>query len=1217
MNDNLEFPFTLLEVSNGRRCYLAAVEFKEEKKQLYNLPPSLLPLDTPPVLNSLVPDQIEAKIYEKLNNEENLVSSSSVKRVWTRLTDISSLNSIDLCPLRTSIQVERNETNGRLLGFYEAEAKEEGVAEKKLLYDDGFLMGSGSMETIVKPDEINSDLFETNFLTCPPGFDDGMHFEAKKSGKSSSAFNLGSVLFNKEFTEQFGSQPQTDEVLVEENEVEALPTLEEELPAVNKAAAKPDEKETAKNQKKPSDSPVEESWAEEIDMKTSVSNFHKAVPSMAHKYPFELDVFQKHAVLKLEDHQSVFVAAHTSAGKTVVAEYAIALTAKHMTRVIYTSPIKALSNQKFRDFKQTFSDVGLITGDVQINPEAFCLIMTTEILRSMLYNGSDVIRDLEWVIFDEVHYINDAERGVVWEEVLIMLPEHCNIILLSATVPNAFEFANWIGRTKQKKIYVISTPKRPVPLEHFLYTGNSNKTSDQMFMIVDGNRKFLTSGHKQAVDAKNQRTSKYNKSFGAKFRSGGGPSADKGVWLSLITRLRKLDQLPVVAFTFSRRRCDENAASLESLDLTLSSEKREIKVFFRKCVQRLSGSDRALPQVLQMSSLLERGVGVHHSGVLPILKEVIEMLFTRGMVKLLFATETFAMGVNMPARTVVFDSLRKHDGTQMRNLLPGEYIQMAGRAGRRGLDSTGNVILLCKGDIPDISELHTMMLGRVTKLHSQFRLTYGMILNLLRVEQLRVEEVMRKSFSEFHSRKDSKTQEEELRRLNEELARRSDVEALLRFTDYEQYFLCCQELMELRHRILEQTLTNAATLKVMNPGRVVVLAGKYQHHVAITLKTNTAKSTVAFSVLALLDKSSSDSVDAGAIWHPASILRRKLYRPESVTQELVEVTLNEISHITNKTLRVQADTIIADCKRRQVPRFRSDSPDQATSIACQQLLRLVDSNPEGLSSVDVISEMGVNQVQMFEDVTRMKSLESSIDSCFQCVERPSFKSQILEVESYLKLKEEYNKIKFLLSDESLFLLPEYQQRVMVLQKLRYVDDNSAVQMKGRVACEISTHELILTELVFENVLSHLEPTEIVALLSCCVFQQKIDMEAVSLTARLKEGMNRIIEVATMIGQTQYDVEIRQSVDDFVSVLKFGLVEVVYEWAKGTSFKDITNLTDVQEGMIVRTIQRLNELCRDVRNAARVIGDPVLYSKMEKCSELIKRDIVFAASLYIH
>ncbi|RXN20257.1 helicase SKI2W-like protein [Labeo rohita] len=335
---------------------------------------------------------------------------------------------------------------------------------------------------------------------------------------------------------------------------------------------------------------------------------------------------------------------------------------------------KALSNQKFRDFKNTFGDVGLLTGDVQLSPESSCLIMTTEILRSMLYNGSEVIRDLEWVIFDEVHYINDAERGVVWEEVLIMLPEHVSIILLSATVPNAVEFSEWIGRIKKRPIYVISTIKRPVPLEHYLYTGNSTKTQKELFLLLDSTGNFLTKGYYAAVEAKKERTSKHAQSFGTKNVSQHNTTAsqDRAVWQTLLNYLSQRQQTPVVAFTFSRTRCDENARSLTSLDLTSSIEKSEIHSFLQKSLTRLRGGDRQLPQILSMRDLLKRGIGVHHSGILPILKEIIEMLFSKGLVKVLFATETFAMGVNMPARTVVFDSIRKHDGTGFRNLLPGK-----------------------------------------------------------------------------------------------------------------------------------------------------------------------------------------------------------------------------------------------------------------------------------------------------------------------------------------------------------------------------------------------------------------------------------------------------------------------------------------------------------------------------------------------------------------
>lgn len=236
-------------------------------------------------------------------------------------------------------------------------------------------------------------------------------------------------------------------------------------------------------------------WAEMVDVTQPVVDFELLIPAPAHRYPFELDIFQKQAILKLEEHSHVFVAAHTSAGKTVVAEYAIALSKQHMTRTIYTSPIKALSNQKYHDFKDTFKDVGLITGDIQIDPTASCLIMTTEILRSMLYCGSEVTRDLEYVIFDEVHYITDPDRGHVWEEVLILLPDHVSIVMLSATVPNTMEFANWVGQTKKRKVFVCSTFKRPIPLMHYLYTGCGGKSKNDIFLLVDGQNEFSMKGN--------------------------------------------------------------------------------------------------------------------------------------------------------------------------------------------------------------------------------------------------------------------------------------------------------------------------------------------------------------------------------------------------------------------------------------------------------------------------------------------------------------------------------------------------------------------------------------------------------------------------------------------------------------------------------------------------------------------------------------------------
>jgi superfamily II RNA helicase len=380
---------------------------------------------------------------------------------------------------------------------------------------------------------------------------------------------------------------------------------------------------------------AEDIWA--VHDNVDVTDFGSLVPDPALQYPFDLDVFQRRAIFRLERNENVFVAAHTSAGKTVVAEYAIAMAQRNRTKVIYTSPIKTLSNQKFRDFTDRFGDVGLITGDVSLNPEAGVLVMTTEILRSMLYRGADIIRDLEFVIFDEVHWASDPERGVVWEESIILLPESCGIVMLSATVPNAIEFANWVGRTKRRSVYVVSTMKRPVPLVHSLFVKSEPyplyDTNKGQFMHVN----YKAAAEKQAAISRNSNV-----------RFGGGRHH---AWMPLIKYLRKHELDPAIVFCFSKRKCEEAADSLYSTDLTAgASEKNQIHHFYQTSIARLSPADQRVPQIARCLDSLKRGIGVHHAGILPIVKEVTEVLFQRGLVRVLFCTETFAVGVNAPAR---------------------------------------------------------------------------------------------------------------------------------------------------------------------------------------------------------------------------------------------------------------------------------------------------------------------------------------------------------------------------------------------------------------------------------------------------------------------------------------------------------------------------------------------------------------------------------------
>lgn len=668
-------------------------------------------------------------------------------------------------------------------------------------YEDQATLDDGSRKTPKSHglDRIIHFGAEGSLLAVPPGFTRGMKFSDKNSTEAEEeAKDVEKTLEREDHSiptdstngDVHGSISHPGDEILSESDIEDEDTDLDDLLPVEFPSLEPHGQLLALTSTKP----VRE-WAHVVDVNKDIPNFHELVPEMARSWPFELDIFQKEAVYHLESGDSVFVAAHTSAGKTVVAEYAIALASKHMTKAIYTSPIKALSNQKFRDFKTVFDDVGILTGDVQINPEASCLIMTTEILRSMLYRGADLIRDVEFVIFDEVHYVNDIERGVVWEEVIIMLPDHVTLILLSATVPNTYEFASWVGRTKKKNIYVISTAKRPVPLEHYLWAGK------EMYKIVDSEKRFSERGWKAANDVlsgldkvkeqkateaahtpsrggpgqrggrggpqprggpgqrggssqrgRGQPTSRGQGNIARTGRGGGRTTAaqDRNIWVHLVQHLRKENLLPACIFVFSKKRCEENADSLSNQDFCTASEKSAIHMIIEKSIARLKPDDRLLPQIRRLREMLGRGVAVHHGGLLPIVKEIVEILFAKTLVKVLFATETFAMGLNLPTRTVVFSGYRKHDGREFRNLLPGEYTQMAGRAGRRGLDTVGTVIIVTPGknEAPPAAELRAMITGPATKLRSQFRLHYNMILNLMRVEALKIEEMIKRSFSE-------------------------------------------------------------------------------------------------------------------------------------------------------------------------------------------------------------------------------------------------------------------------------------------------------------------------------------------------------------------------------------------------------------------------------------------------------------------------------------
>ncbi|KAN0089271.1 antiviral helicase [Hyaloscypha variabilis] len=1097
---------------------------------------------------------------------------------------------------------------------------------------------------------------EGGLLEIPPGFERGLDFAKKKKDESDvkEAEEVENVLDEEPADElaQDGAKENgangadSGDASEEDGEDDIDSLLPVEFPALEphgvlaSSSAKRGGRE----------------WAHMVDIKRDITNFRELVPDMAREWPFELDTFQKEAVYHLENGDSVFVAAHTSAGKTVVAEYAIALAAKHMTKAIYTSPIKALSNQKFRDFRQIFDEVGILTGDVQINPEASCLIMTTEILRSMLYRGADLIRDVEFVIFDEVHYVNDLERGVVWEEVIIMLPEHVTLILLSATVPNTYEFASWVGRTKRKDIYVISTPKRPVPLEHYLWADKG------IHKIVDSEKRFIEKGWKDANDilsgrdkqktlpapeanahgggnarggrGQNQRGGNQRgggqQRGGAPQRGRGGPprashnpghmgrggrpggrtsaAQDKTLWVHLVQYLKKESLLPACIFVFSKKRCEENADALSNQDFCTATEKSAIHMIIEKSIARLKPEDRILPQIVRLRDLLGRGIAVHHGGLLPIVKEVVEMLFAQTLVKVLFATETFAMGLNLPTRTVVFSGYRKHDGHSFRNLLPGEYTQMAGRAGRRGLDTVGSVIIVAPGggEAPPVTELRQMILGDPSKLRSQFRLTYNMILNLLRVEALKIEEMIKRSFSEHATQQLLPEHEKAVKVSEADLAKikREDCEICDKDLD-----ACHQAAQNYKQLTLDLHLGLLATpvgRRMFSPKRLVVYTRDGIRTPGILLREG-ATSGPAPTVHVLEIRTRRDQRDSTDLLPYMAkfrglFTRLPLQHKKSIVTKAVHVPVSDIECVTQTVFKGVIPEIFNGGEEYQKAR------DQLWKV-CQSW------------ESDAWNEMDLSRVKdlQLRDIIAKRLEELKTAQTGECLKCPQFVKHFAMCHDQWLIKENISQLRQLMSDQNLQLLPDYEQRLHVLKDLDFIDDSSRVQLKGKVACEIhSADELVLTELILDNVLAAYEPAEIVALLSAFVFQEKTDMVP-NLTGNLEKGMKTIIEISEKVNERQTYHQVILSSDDsndFVSRPRFGLMEVVYEWARGMSFKNITDLTDVLEGTIVRVITRLDETCREVKNAARIIGDPELFTKMQTCQEMIKRDITAVASLYM-
>lgn len=438
-----------------------------------------------------------------------------------------------------------------------------------------------------------------------------------------------------------------------------------------------------------------------------------------------LDRFQIEAIDHIDAGASVVVSAATGTGKTIIADYVIDRSFKEGRKVFYTAPIKALSNQKFAEFREAYGhdNVGILTGDVVYNATAPLLIMTTEIYRNMLLAGDPIVQDLSAVVFDEIHYLGDEERGTVWEEAIIFSPEHVRFLCLSATIPNARQFANWIESIKHHPVQVVIERKRAVPLEHLFF--------DNRFGIatLDEIRRRKREKMYPRLDSMRGPRSKRRT---ARTQDRSPKALRKLTHVDLIRALRGQDRIPCIYFCFSRANTEKKADELASRVSFLSpAQVREVDEFVADHFAGLDSAIVNLETTRLLSRCLRAGIAFHHAGLLPVLKELVEKIFAKNLLYVLYATETFAVGINLPARTVCFDSLEKYDGTHFRYLRSKEYFQLAGRAGRRGLDKVGYAISYVDPEYADLEKIRNITAGDSEPLTSQYKLSYNTILNLI------------------------------------------------------------------------------------------------------------------------------------------------------------------------------------------------------------------------------------------------------------------------------------------------------------------------------------------------------------------------------------------------------------------------------------------------------------------------------------------------------
>lgn len=706
-----------------------------------------------------------------------------------------------------------------------------------------------------------------------------------------------------------------------------------------------------------------------------------------------------------------------------------------------------------------------------------------------------------------------------------------------------------------------------------------------MHLVLDEKNNFREDNFNLAMNVLQNAGDKAKGDMNNRGRKGG--MKDDSNILKVIRTIMERSLAPVIVFSFSRKECEAYALQISKLEFNSPEEKALVEEVFNNAIEVLSDEDKKLPQVQQILPLLKRGVGIHHSGLLPLIKETIEILFGEGLIKTLFATETFAMGLNMPARTVVFTNARKFDGTDFRWLTSGEYIQMSGRAGRRGLDERGIVILMIDEKMsPAVGK--ELVRGKPDPINSAFHLTYNMVLNLLRVEEVNPEYMLEHSFFQFQHYLEYPKLNEKYNEFKKELEE-INVDDEKNISDY----IKIKNQLLRSEKEFQAFLTNPRyILGFLNSGRLLKISSNDNIDMDWGVCVNFKK----------INKRDQDPV------YTVDVLLLVDKKIDPSSEALLPPSANDKGEMKVATLALKNITQVSSARVFLPNDLRPMDNRQSVLKSINEVKKRFGKVP----LLDPLEDMKIKDTDFLNLVKNIEKCEKRLQE-FKNIDPQSAE----KYEKKLKLEEEMANLKIQMKKtRSLLQMDELKCRKRVLRRLGYCTSADVIEIKGRVACEISSgDELLLTEMLFQGAFNELNVYQIAALLSCFVFEEKTQQQP-KLTEELSKPLKTMQELAKKIATVSKETKLEIDEQTYVEKFRPSLMDVIYAWAKGQPFGEICKMTDAFEGSIIRCMRRLEELLRQMCQASKVIGNTDLENKFSEAIKLIKRDIVFAASLYL-